>query len=77
MANDIRLLEDLVNKAVDQLKRLSRERDQLQAQVDRLREQLTDEQASPSQSDRAEAWDGERAQVAEALRDTLRELRGE
>lgn len=78
MATDIRLLEDLVNKAVDRLKRLSEERSVLQQEVDALRQQL-DTLQKKRETARAdtEGWEGQRAHVTAALRETLDELRGD
>jgi cell division septum initiation protein DivIVA len=78
MATDIRLLEDLVNKAVDRLKRLSEERHELQQEVDALRQQLDAlEKARESAGGGSAGWEAQRAHVTAELRETLDELRGE
>jgi len=78
MANDIRLLEDLVNKAVDRLKSLSVERHELQQEVDALRQQLDalEKTRATSRGD-STGWAAQRAHVTAALRETLDELRGD
>ena len=78
MATDIRLLEDLVTKAVDRLKRLSEERHELQQEVEALRQQLDaleDTRAKPRED--STGWEAQRAHVTAALRETLNELRGD
>jgi len=78
MANDIRLLEDLVNKAVDRLKRLSLERNKLQQEVDTLRQELEAlKRARASAGADASEWEAQRIHVISELRDTLDELRGD
>lgn len=78
MANDIRLLEDLVNKAVDRLKRLSVERHELQQEVDALRQQLDAlEKTRATARGDSTGWEAQRAHVTTALRETLDELRGD
>jgi hypothetical protein len=78
MATDIRLLEDLVNKAVDRLKDLAAERRELQQEVDSLRQQLDalEERGDLTGGDGA-GWESQKAHVATALRETLEELRGD
>jgi FtsZ-binding cell division protein ZapB len=77
MAHDIRLLEELVNKAVDRLKRLAVERDELQHEVDSLRRELdTLNRARASTAEDGSDWEAERSHVTAELRDALGELRG-
>ena len=78
MATDIRLLEDLVNKAVDRLKRLSEERHELQQEVDALRQQLDAlEMTREAARGDSAGWEAQRTHVTAALRETLNELRGD
>ena len=78
MANDIRLLEDLVNKAVDRLKRLSLERNKLQQEVDSLRQELEAlNRARATAGADASDWEAQRINVVSELRTTLEELRGD
>jgi cell division septum initiation protein DivIVA len=78
MATDIRLLEDLVNKAVDRLKHLSEERHELQQEVDALRQQLDAlEKTRAIPREDSTGWEAQRAHVTAALHETLDELRGE
>lgn len=78
MATDIRLLEDLVKKAVDRLKHLSEERQELLQEVDTLRQQLDAlEKVRETPDGDSAGWAAERAHVAAALRETLDELRSD
>ncbi len=77
MANNTRLLEDLVTKAVDRLKELTEDRDRLEAEVRALKVRL-DEMESERRSPAEEAaWVAQRAETLGALRDTISELRGD
>ena len=78
MASDIRLLEDLVNKAVGRLKKLSEERNDLQNELEALRQRLQSlDDARDSAGAGAAAWQTQRQQVLTVLHDTLDELRGD
>ena len=78
MAPNSRLLEDLVNKAVDRLKHLSEERHELQQEVDALRQQLDAlEESRGAPREESMDWESQRAHVTAALRETLNELRGD
>ena len=82
MANDIRLLEDLVNKAVVRLKQLSAERERLREEVDSLRVRLDalDAEAATGAREAGNeeaAWQTQREHVLSGLRETLQELRGD
>jgi len=77
MAHDIRLLEDLVNRAIDRLKRLAVERDELQDEVDTLRRELESlNRVRASAGEAGSSWEAERTHVTAELRQALEELRG-
>lgn len=78
MAKNIRLLEDLVDRAIDRLKALSAEREGLRRETEGLRRDLAQAGATGAPAEMgATAWKAEREQVVAVLRETLRELRGE
>jgi len=78
MEPEVRMLEDLVEKAVSRISELSEERDRLRRELAVLRQRL---QAGDAMSRRSEdtekAWRTERRQVISELRDALGELRAE
>ena len=81
MDDNIRILEDLVNEAVDRLQQTSRERDALRRQVDTLMERL--ETVGP-EADRAGAAgqaggdiEARRDRARAVLQEALAELRGQ
>ena len=79
MTDNIKLLEELVVEAVDRLRSLSRERDELRQQVETLQERLDAQkrQASTRNADENGAMKARQAQAVDALRQALSELRGE
>jgi cell division septum initiation protein DivIVA len=81
MGDTIRLLEELVDRAVDRLRTVTEERERLQQEVDALRLRLQETQATPrGEGDRrpeVDSWPAERNQVLSALHETLLCLRGE
>lgn len=81
MADNIKLLEELVVEAVDRLRELTRERDELQGKVDSLSKRLDALKRKASQgarnSDGARATEARQAQAVTVLREALAELRGD
>jgi chromosome segregation ATPase len=81
MSDDIKLLEELVVEAVDRIRDLTRERDELQKQFDTLTGRLDALKRKASQSeggsDAERAWKARRAQTLEVVREALSELRGD
>jgi hypothetical protein len=81
MSDNIKLLEELVVEAVDRLRGLARERDELLEQVDSLRERLGALKREASQrgrgSDQERAWEARREQALTVVREALAELRGD
>ncbi len=78
MADDMRLLEERVSRAVDRLKRLHEERDQLRQELRTLEQQLEASTASALLVDRVgDSWKTERIAVVAAIRETLDELQAE
>jgi predicted nucleic acid-binding Zn-ribbon protein len=80
MSDDIKLLEELVVEAVDRLRGLNRERDELQSQVTALNDRLDAlcREATESRDGSDErAWEARRTQSLEVLRDALTELRND
>jgi predicted nucleic acid-binding Zn-ribbon protein len=80
MSDDIKLLEELVVEAVDRLRGLNRERDELQSQVTALNDRLDalKREATESRDGLDErAWEARRTQSLEVLRDALTELRND
>lgn len=81
MADNIKLLEELVVEAVDRLQGLTRERDGLRRKAVALEERLNalervavqDEERSQA----AAAWEARRAQAVRMLREALSDLRGD
>jgi len=80
MADNIKLLEELVVEAVDRLRELARQRDELQGKVDSLSKRLDALKRKASQGDRssddARAREARQVQAVTALREALTELRG-
>lgn len=74
MTEDIALLEEWVSKAVDRLKRLSQERDDLEEEIRTLRSQLAGVEL---RAEAASDWPAQRAQLASVLRETVATLRGD
>jgi len=81
MADNIKLLEELVVEAVDRLRELTRERDELQEKVDSLSKRLDALKRKASQgvrsSDDARAQEARHLQAVTAIREALTELRGD
>jgi uncharacterized protein (DUF2384 family) len=81
MADNIKLLEELVVEAVDRLRELARERDKLQEKVDSLSKRLDTLKRKASQggrsSDDARARVARQAQAVTVIREALAELRGD
>lgn len=81
MVDNIKLLEELVVEAVDRLRELTRERDELQGKVDSLSKRLDALKREASQgarsSDDARAKEARQAQAVTVLREALAELRGD
>jgi len=81
MTDDIKVLEDLVVDAVDRLRSLTRERDELRERIDTLNERVeTAERDSARAEDGSEAeraWRARQAQSLTVLREALAELRGD
>lgn len=79
MADNIKLLEELVVEAVDRLRELTRERDELQKKVDSLSTRLDALKRKASQggpgSDDARALETRRARAVTVIREALAELR--
>ena len=74
MTDDIKLLEDRVHRAVDRLKRLHDERDQLQEEIRTLSDRLE----GPRDDDAgSQPWKAARAEIAATVRETIAELRGD
>jgi hypothetical protein len=81
LADNIKLLEELVVEAVDRLQGLTRERDGLRRKAVALEERLNalervavqDEERSQA----AAAWEARRAQAVRMLREALSDLRGD
>jgi len=76
MADNIRLLEDLVAKAVDRLQRLSLERERLREEVELLRSRLETLERQATDHD-SEEWRSRRSQALTRIRQTLSEIRGD
>jgi hypothetical protein len=74
MADNIRLLEDLVAKAVDRLQRLSQERERLRNEVEVLRGRLEALERQATDHD-SEAWRSRRDQALIRIRETLAAVR--
>lgn len=81
MADNIKLLEELVVEAVDRLRELARERDELQEKVDSLSTRLDALKRKASEggrsSDEARAHEARQAQAVTMIREALAELRGD
>ncbi len=77
MANNTRLLEDLVTKAVDRLKELTEDRDRLEAEVRALKVRLNELETERRSPKEEPAWVAQRADTLGVLRDTISELRGD
>jgi hypothetical protein len=74
MADNIRLLEDLVAKAVDRLQLLSQERERLRNEVEALRGRLETLERQATDRD-SEAWRSRRDQALIRIRETLAAVR--
>ena len=81
MADNIKLLEELVVEAVGRLRELARERDELQERVDSLSTRLDALKREASEggrsSDEARAREARQAQAVTMIREALAELRGD
>jgi hypothetical protein len=81
MAQTVRLLEQLVNQAVERLQSLALERDQLEGEVRSLRQRLEELERRGSEATAegvvGRGWQSQRPHVITVLRRTLAELRGE
>jgi chromosome segregation ATPase len=81
MTDDIKLLEELIVEAVDRLRGLTRERDELRTKVNSLNERLDalKQEASEGEdgSDAERAWRAREARSREVLREAMSELRGD
>ena len=81
MANQVKVLEDLVTEAVDRLQNLTHERDRLVKEAGELRERLgvlaREASYSSCDSDADQAWQGRQAQARSILQEALVELQGE
>ena len=79
MADNIKLLEELVVEAADRLRELTRERDELQKKVDSLSTRLDALKREASQggpgSDEARALEARRVRAVTVIREALAELR--
>ena len=75
MSSDIRLLEQLVDRAVDRLKKLTEERDRLRDEVGDLRRRLEETEEGRNGSSE-QAWRVQREQIVSELKEALSELRG-
>lgn len=75
MSSDIRLLEQLVDRAVDRLKKLTEERDRLRDEVGDLRRRLEETEGGRNGSSE-QAWRVQREQIVSELKEALSELRG-
>jgi hypothetical protein len=73
MTDNIRLLEDLVERALARMNRLTQECDRLQEEVGRLRDQL----AAAPQEPAGTLGHDQRITVVSGLREALAELRGD
>ena len=74
MTDDIRQLEDRVHRAVDRLKRLHDERDQLQQEIRTLSDRI---EGRGDDGAGGQPWKAARAEVVAAVRETIAELRGD
>jgi chromosome segregation ATPase len=81
MADNIKLLEELVVEAVERLRSLTGEREELRQRVAALGERLdalTRETSEPgTDSEAAHAWEDRRAEALSILQEALTELRGD
>jgi chromosome segregation ATPase len=81
MSDDIKLLEELVVEAVDRLRGLTREREELRQEVETMNERLDALKRKAADvgrgSDAAQAWQTRQAQSLTVLREALSELRGD
>lgn len=71
---NLRLLEDRVSRAAQELRRLAEEKKGLEAQLEAQSRELD---ARPDPDAGEEAWRVERAQAARDIEETLAELRGD
>ncbi len=81
MPDNVRLLEELVNEAVDRLRDLGRERARLTEEIDGMRERLDALKHEASHSGRGSeaerAWRAQRAQALTVVREALAESHGD
>ncbi len=77
MANNTRLLEELVTKAVDRLKELTEDRNRLETELRALKVRLSELEVERRSPKEEAAWVAQRAETLGALRDTISELRGD
>jgi hypothetical protein len=81
MSDDIRLLEDRVHRAVDRLGRLHDQRNQLHDEVRTLQSRLDNAEQVKVRDDvegtDRQAWRAEKADVVAAVREAIKELRGD
>lgn len=80
MADNIRLLEELVTEAVNRLEGLSEDGNGLREKVTALRKRLDAMKLEASRGDRGtdaeRAWQGRQAQALSMVQEALSELRG-
>jgi len=74
MKDTIRLLEDRIGKAVDRIRSLNAERDDLRREIQGMKERIAALQASETTGAAGESWRAERERVVGELRATLDEL---
>jgi chromosome segregation ATPase len=81
MVDNVKILEDLVDEAVDRLRELSRERNQLREEIDLLRERLdaAKQEISSGDGDSAaeQGWRGRQARALAVVNEALDELHGD
>ena len=81
MADNIKLLEELVVEAVDRLRSLTAEREKLRKQVAALSKRLDalkrEVEEAGEGSDAAVAWEARRAEALKVLREAVSDLRGD
>ncbi len=71
---NIRLLEERVSRAAQQLRQLTDEKKGLETELEALRRELDDR---PPTETSEETWRGERAEAIRAIEETLAEIRAD